>query len=67
MTAPPPVVTIKDEWGTVVCEWQCPSELWIDMQAFATVTGLTIDQLIDRALVSYFHGLQARVQQPRTG
>ena len=43
-------ITIRVEGSREAFEFNPPDDLWLDMRAYCLVTGLTIEELIKRAL-----------------
>ena len=50
----PPTIVFKEAMSGTTWEWTPPADLWLDIQAYAAVTGLTIEALIHRALTDWF-------------
>jgi hypothetical protein len=50
----PPTIVIRNPIDDTSWEWDVPEAMWRDMQAFCTASGLSIEQMINKALEDFF-------------
>jgi len=49
----PPTIVFREAGSGATWEWTPPLDLWLDMQAFAAASGLSIEEVINRALTDW--------------
>jgi len=49
-----PIVIRNAETGEVVCQFDPPDDLWLDMQAYCAAANVTMQQLFDEAVTHFF-------------
>jgi hypothetical protein len=50
----PPTIVVHEAGTGASFDFTPPPALWLDMQAFAAAAGLTIEELINRAVEDFF-------------